>query len=63
MLQVCLNFLHDVEQIKNELPTMRQEMRNLRTELQEHRVNFSTSSRGNKLQDRISWVFECYGKF
>ena len=34
-----LEFLHDVEQIKIELATMRQEMRNLRTELQEHRVN------------------------
>ena len=34
-----LDFLHDVEQIKNELATMRQEMRNLRTELQEHRVS------------------------
>ena len=39
MLQVCPNFLHDVEQIKIELATMRQEVRNLRTELQEHRVN------------------------
>ena len=39
MLQVCSNFLHDVEQIKIELATMRQEMMNLRTELQEHRVN------------------------
>ena len=39
MLQVCSNFLHDVEQIKTELATMRQEMRNLRTELQEHRFN------------------------
>ena len=39
MLQVCSNFLHDVEQIKIELATMRQELRNLRTELQEHRVN------------------------
>ena len=39
MIQVCSNFLHDVEQIKTELTTMRQEMRNLRTELQEHRVN------------------------
>ena len=33
------DFLHDVEQIKIELATMRQEMKNLRTELQEHRVN------------------------
>ena len=39
MIQVCSSFLHDVEQIKTELTTMRQEMRNLRTELQEHRVN------------------------
>ena len=39
MLKVCSNFLHIVEQIKTELTTMRQEMRNLRTELQEHRVN------------------------
>ena len=39
MLQVCLNFLHDVEQIKTELATMRQEMTSLRTELQEHRVD------------------------
>ena len=28
MLQVCSNFLHDIEQIKVELATMRQEMRN-----------------------------------
>ena len=39
MLQVCSNFLHDVERIKIELATMRQEMRNFRTELQEYRVN------------------------
>ena len=39
MLQVCLNFLHDVERIRFELAAMRQEMRNLRTEIQEHRVN------------------------
>ena len=39
MLQVCSNFLHDVKQIKIELATMRKEMRNLRTELQEHRIN------------------------
>ena len=39
MLQVCSNFLRDVEQIKIELATMRQEMRTLRKELQEHRVN------------------------
>ena len=39
MLQVCSIFLHDVEQFKTELTTMRQEIKNLRTELQEHRVN------------------------
>ena len=39
MLQVCSNFLHDVERIRIEVATMRQEMRNLRTEFQEHRVN------------------------
>ena len=39
MLQVCSNFLHDVEQIKIELDTMRQDMRKLRLELQVHRVN------------------------
>ena len=39
MLQVCSNFLHDVEKIKIELATMRQEVRNPRTELQEHWVN------------------------
>ena len=39
MLQICANFLHDVEQIKIELATMRQEMRNPRTKLQEDRVN------------------------
>ena len=40
MLQVCSNFLHDVQRIKIELATMRQGMRNLRKELQEHRVNY-----------------------
>ena len=38
MLQISSNFLHDVEQIKTELATLGQEMRNLRVELQEHRV-------------------------
>ena len=38
MLQVCLIFLHVVEQNKTELTTMRQKMRNLRVEFQEHRV-------------------------
>ena len=39
MLHVCSNFLEDVEQIKLELAILRQEMRNLQTELQEDRVN------------------------
>ena len=39
MLQVSSNFLHDVEQIKTELTTLSQEMRNLRVEFQEHRLN------------------------
>ena len=39
MLQVSSNFLHDVEQIKSELATLGREMRNLRVELQVHRVN------------------------
>ena len=39
MLQVSSNFLHDLEQVKIELATLGQEMRNLRVELQEHRLN------------------------
>ena len=39
MLQVSSNFIHDVEQIKAELTTLSQEMRNLRVEFQEHRLN------------------------
>ena len=38
MMRVSSNCLHDVEQIKTELATLGQEMRNLRVELQEHRV-------------------------
>ena len=38
MLQVSSNFLHNVEQIKIELATLGQEMRNLRVELQEYRL-------------------------
>ena len=37
--QVSSNFLNDEEQTKAELATLGQEMKNLRTELQEHRVN------------------------
>ena len=39
MLQVSSNFLHDVEQIKAKLTTLSQELRNLRVEFQEHRLN------------------------
>ena len=39
MLQVSSIFLHDVEQIKAELTTLSQKMRNLRVEFQEHRLN------------------------
>ena len=38
--QVSSNFLNDEEQTKTELASLGQEMKNLRTELQEHRVNF-----------------------
>ena len=44
MIQVCSNFLHDVEHIKTELAILGQEMRNLGLELQEHRV---TAMEGN----------------
>ena len=37
--QVSSNFLNDEEQTKAELASLRKEMKNLRTELQEHRVN------------------------
>ena len=39
MLQGSSNFLHDVKQIKTELASLGQEMRNLRVELQKHRIN------------------------
>ena len=39
MLQISSNFRHDVEQIETELATLVQEMRNVRIELQEHRVS------------------------
>ena len=39
MLQLFSKFLHKVEQIKTELPTLGEEMSNLRVELQDHRVN------------------------
>ena len=38
-LQVSSNFLYDLEQVKIELATLGQEMRNIRVELQEHRLN------------------------
>ena len=37
--QVSLNFLNDEAQTKAELASLGQQMKNLRTELQEHRVN------------------------
>ena len=37
--QVSSNFLNDKEQTKIQLASLRQEMKNLRSELQEHRVN------------------------
>ena len=37
--QVSSNILNDEEQTKTEVATLGQEMKNLRTELQEHRVN------------------------
>ena len=37
--QVSLNFLNDEEQTKAELVTLGKELKNLRTELQEHRIN------------------------
>ena len=39
MLQICSNFLHDVEQIRIELLSMRRKLRNLRVEFQEHPPN------------------------
>ena len=39
MLQVSSNSLHDVEQIETEWATLGQEIRNLQTQLKEHRVN------------------------
>ena len=38
-LQVSSNFLNDEEQTKAELATLGKEMKNLRAELQEHRIN------------------------
>ena len=37
--QVASNFLNDEEQTKTQMATTGQEMENLRSELQEHRVN------------------------
>ena len=62
MIQLSSNFLHKVEQIKIELVTMRQEMRNLRTKLQEHRVNcmegnfrlLAPTQKGNQTTVRFS---------
>ena len=37
--QVSYNFLNDGEETKSEMATLGQEMKNLRSELQEHRIN------------------------
>ena len=37
--QVSFNFLNDEEQTKAQMPTLGQEIKKLRSELQEHRVN------------------------
>ena len=51
MLQVSSNFLHDLEQIKTELATLGQEMRNLRVHFQEHRV---TAREGNSRERTLN---------
>ena len=38
-LQVSSNFLNDEEQTKGQMATLGQDMKNLRSELQTHRVN------------------------
>ena len=38
-IQVSSNFFNDEEQTKAQIATLRQEMKNLRSELQEHRVS------------------------
>ena len=43
--QVSLNFLNDEEQTKVQLASLGQEMKNLRSQLQEHRVNASENTR------------------
>ena len=43
--QASLNFLSDEEQIKVQLASLRQEMKNLRSELKEHRVNALENTR------------------
>ena len=67
MLQVCSNFLHDVGQIKIELRSMRQELGNLRVELQEHRPNamkgnyrpwFPTKRRNKNLPGSVPTVIK-----
>ena len=53
--QVSSSFLNDGEQTKAELASLGQDMKNLRTELQEHRVNFveNTSKPVDPNQKRI----------
>ena len=55
MLQISSNYLHDVEQLKTDLATLGQEIRNLRAELQKHRVN---TMKGNSR----SWALTQKGK-
>ena len=43
--QVSLNFLNDEEQNKVQMPSLEQEMKNLRSELQEHRINALENTR------------------
>ena len=61
MLQVCSKFLYVVEHIKTQLVRKRQEMRNLRTELQEHRVicmegNFRPWAPTQKANQKTVWL-------
>ena len=50
--QVSSNFLHDEEQTKVQLASLGQEMKNLRSELQEHRVNALENSRQPPLNQK-----------
>ena len=60
-IQVSSNFLNDGEQTKAQMATLGQEMKNLRSELQEHRVNaIEGNSRAvdpNQNEERVLHVF------